>query len=331
MTWFKENKFLTGLLIFTLIGAGVLGYLLMTSKAKYEESTNAFDQQAAELHRLETLPAYPDKDNLEVLESQRVAHLGLIEDLQKSLAAAQFPSESITPNGFQDQLRVAVTGVTGKASAAIPPVDLPKGFYLGFNPYQSLPPTPEAAAPLSRELKVVQMIAQVLFDHKIAEIKRFDRESLPEEIKARPVAATPKPKTGSKPEPEPLLKAHALDITFVVEQQDLEGILNAFAKNKEQFLIARYVSVHNTNDKAPQRSDLASAPPPPPTTPTADPSQTATQPTVPTTTLALAPGEKPKSPMIVGEEKVEVTIHLEIVDFNKPVAPAAGAKTKLEN
>ena len=306
MTWFKENKFLAGLLIFTLVGAGVLGYLMMTSKSKYEESASAFQQQSTELHRLETLPAYPDKDNLEVLESQRQAHLSLIDDLQKSLAAAQIPMEPITPNGFQDQLRVAVTAFTTKAGAAAPPIGLPAGFYLGFGPYQSVPPSVNAAAPLARELKVIQMIAKILLENKISTITRFDREALPEEKGATAApAATPKPGPGAKPAgkpAEPLLKAHALDIQMVVEQKSLEGILNALVKNTEQFLIVRYINIHNQADRGPQRSD----------------------PTAPAAPTTDDPNPKPKSPMLFGEEKIDVLIHLEIVDFNKPEPAASG-------
>jgi hypothetical protein len=309
MTWFKENKFLAGLLIVTVLGVGVLGYLLFASKSKYDESASAFEQQAAEFHRLESLQAYPDKANLETLEAQRVAHLGLIEDLQKSLAGAQMPMESITPNGFQDQVRVAVTQFTAKAGALSPPTELVKGFYLGFGPYQSAPPSNDAASPLARELKVVQMIGNILLDHHVLAISRFDREALPEEAgKGRPVETAKAPaKPGGKPAAAPLLKSHALDIVFVAEQKEVQGILNALVTNKTQFLIPRYVSVQNTNEHAPPK-----VPPEPPADPT-------TPPAPPDTTKPA------KSQMLFGEEKVQVTLHLEIVDFNKPTPPAGGA------
>src|SRR3954463_15812059 len=104
MTWFKENKFVAGVLVVTLLAAGALGWLLLGAKGKYDESAANFDKQASELKRLETGPAYPDPANLEVLQEQRVKHLGLIAELQKSLAASEFPADPISPNAFQDQL-----------------------------------------------------------------------------------------------------------------------------------------------------------------------------------------------------------------------------------
>src|SRR4051812_11726654 len=100
MNWVKENKFLTGLLVVTLVGAGALGYLLFTAKAKYDEASGNFENQAAELSRLEHLPAYPDAQNVKRLEEQRQQHLEQIQNLQKELAQVQIPEEPLSPVAF---------------------------------------------------------------------------------------------------------------------------------------------------------------------------------------------------------------------------------------
>lgn len=299
MTWFSENKFIAGLLVFTLLGAGALGYLLFGAKSSYEANKATFDQQAAELSRLEHLPAYPDPQNLEVLESQRVAHLGLIEDLHKSLLTAQIPMEPITPIGFQDQLRAAVTQFTAKAGAT----PLPANFYLGFNPYQSAPPTPEAAPLLARQLKVVVLVLQKLLDSHVAAITEFKREPFPEESgkKATPEPAKPAgrgaPVAGKNTPPaEPLVKTKYMDISFVIdEQKPLQQTLNALVTTKEQFLITRFIRVLNSNEHGPTKD---AAPPEP------------------------EPTGTPVSPMKFGEEKITALLRLEMVDF-APLPPAA--------
>ncbi|HEV7402955.1 MAG TPA: Amuc_1100 family pilus-like protein [Chthoniobacteraceae bacterium] len=317
MNWFKENKFVAGVLVVTLLGAGGLGYMLFDAKRKYNANAEAFQTQASELKRLETAPAYPDKENQQVLEEQRVHHLTMIADLQRSLAAAQLPIEPLAPNVFQDQLKAAVTQLTAKAGK----MTLPKGFYYGFETYQTTLPNQEVTPLLGRELKAIQLLFQVLLDKgkgRVQSIGDFKREPLPEESNKKPVEApkaTPKP--GQKPAAapaEPLVKPHSVDLVFTAEQRAAAEILNELAANKQQFFITRYVALHNTNDRPPPRETTPAAavgenPPPAP-----DPNAPAPTPG--------GPEAPAKDPIILGNEKVEVTLRVEIVDIAAPKAEA---------
>ena len=178
MNWVKENKFLAGLIGATVVGAGAFGYLLYSAKAHADEANQTFESQAAELNRLQHLPAYPDQENLAKLQAQRDEHVGMIDKLQKELAAVKEPTESLTPREFQDHLRDAVTKFTKDAEGKMA---LPKTFYMGFDRYQSAPPTDEAAPLLGRQLKEVQAVLNTLLDARVAELKRFERDELPEE------------------------------------------------------------------------------------------------------------------------------------------------------
>jgi hypothetical protein len=335
MTWFKENKFVAGVLIVTLLGAGVLGWLLLGAKGKYDESAANFDKQATELKRLETAPAYPDKTNLEVLEEQRLKQVSLIEDLQKSLAATEFPLEPVTPTVFQDQLRAAVTALLSKPGV----MQTPKGFYYGFEPYQTALPPPDAAPLLLRELKAIQQIFQIMLDKaggRVQAVTSFTREALPEESgkPAQPVKPAVPLKPGQKPAPvvEPLVKPHPVDMIFIAEQRAVAEILNALAANKQQFYITRYIALHNTNERPPPRDATAAAPgaavaPEANVLPVAPPPGTA--PAAPG--APGVPGVPEKDPIILGNEKVEVTMRLEIVDFAPPKPEATPAPKAIRN
>lgn len=331
MNWFKENKFVAGVLVVTVLGAGGLGYMLFDAKHKYDANAEAFQTQANELKRLETLPAYPDKENLKAAEEQRVHHLTMIADLQKSLAAAQLPVEPLAPNVFQDQLKAAVTQLTAKAGK----MTVPKGFYYGFESYQTSLPNQEVTPLLGRELKAIQLLFQILIEKgkgRVQSISDFKREQLPEEINKKPEVpkATPKPvpgKPAQKPgtPTEPLVKPHSVDIVFTAEQRAVADILNELASNKQQFFITRYVALHNTNDRPPPREQAPAAPAAPAAgeapAPAPDPNAPA----------QVTPDALAKDPIILGNEKVEVTLRVEIVDIAPPkveATPKAGTAGK---
>src|SRR5437762_308926 len=52
MNWIKENKFLTGFLAVTLIGAGVLAYLMITAMGRASTAQTNYDAAAAQLLRM---------------------------------------------------------------------------------------------------------------------------------------------------------------------------------------------------------------------------------------------------------------------------------------
>jgi hypothetical protein len=249
-----------------------------------------------------------------------VKHLSLIADLQKSLAAAEFPADPVTPTVFQDQLRAAVTQLSARPGV----MALPKGFYYGFEPYLTAPPNPEAAPLLARELKAIQLIFDTMLvkgGGRVQTVTYFAREALPEEgpRKAEPPkpAAPKKPGDKTPPPPEPLVKPHYVDAVFTAEQRAVADILNALAANKQQFYITRYVALHNTNPLPPPREAGSAVGTPVVPDPNAPP---APQPPLPTD-----PSAPVKDPIILGNEKVEVTLRVEIVDFASPKAEATPA------
>ena len=155
MNWIKENKFLTGFLVITLLGAGALAFLMMSAKDTLDVAQQHYDAAAAELTRLQNGAPFPDAGNLAKMEELKKQHHAAIEDLQKNLATTQFVIEAVTKEQFQDKLKETVTKV--KADAASAGVKLPEKFYMGFDKYETETPKPEAAAPLLRMLKSMEL------------------------------------------------------------------------------------------------------------------------------------------------------------------------------
>jgi hypothetical protein len=313
MNWIKANKFLSGFLAVMLVGAGVLTFLLLSAKARYDETSQQYQTQAAELNRLQTLAPFPDAKNLEAMAAQKGEHQEAIIALQKNLVTNEIPIEPLAPEQFQDLLRATVSRVTAKATEGR--VTLPeKGFFMGFERYQTEPPRPEAAPILGRDLKAIELAVNTLIESRISAITRLERSPIPEEGGGDKDAAQNQKNNRSKPAGKndavaaaPLVDKHRFEVGFQTNQQSLVEGLNKLVQSKAQFFIPRLVAIANTQQAGPPRVAPEAA-----STPVADAAAVPAAPGSPAATPA------PVRKYIVGEELVDATLRLEIVDFSEP-------------
>lgn len=316
MNW-AQNKFIIGFSAAMIVGCGGLGFLTWKAAAEFDAERTTYEEAVAKYNGLRRSPLYPNSENLKKLEEQKGAVVEAASALREKLAAISFPLEAITPEQFQDKLRATVSSVAEKARAA--GTKLPDKFYLGFDKYQSQPPRMEAAAPLLRELKVLELVANTLIENKVDAIAPINRSALPEEDGAKPAArAVPKghAASGAKGAKDAALSGAELiskfpfEIQFSGEQNRLRRALNDLVKNQKQFLIVRSVEIKNDNDKPTPKGDLN-----PPAAPAAmDESGAAVE-------GAAAPGQAAQPQKdeslhyIVGTEKISMRLHLEMVVF----------------
>ncbi|MEI8340274.1 MAG: Amuc_1100 family pilus-like protein [Verrucomicrobiota bacterium] len=280
MNWIKENKFLAGFLAALVVGAGFLAFLLITNQGKFTEVSDNYSKQAEELKRLQNLVPYPDEANLKLMREQKDEYVANIGKLEKELATAhQFSLEPMQPSEFQDLLKKTVDAVIEKSGTGV----LPQKFYLGFDVYQTKPPGGEAAAPLARELKAIDLVVNTLIDAKVTSITDIKRPPLPEETDPKAAATQKK-----------LVRKTPFDITFVADQGRMRKALDDIVGSKKQFFILRALIVKNEKEKGPARADASA----PSTSGTTDETQ--------------------RIKIIVGTEKLIVTARIEIVDFALP-------------
>ena len=300
MNWIKQNKFLSGFIAFMVIGVGALGYLLFAAKSHSDEVQADYDTKVHELNRLEHLKPYPEDANLKQFDEQKKAHAAVIEELRKSLAALQYPVPTLTPEGFQDELRKTVTRVV--AAAAEKGVMLPGGkeagkFFMDFDTYTAQPPRPEAAPVLGRQLKAAETLLTDLINVGVTSIEKFDRDRLPEEEGKgkKDGDAAGKGGKGEKSAKE-LVTAHKFFIEFITEQARFNKALTDIIKSKEQFFIPRLVTVHNQADSAPPRV------------------------VAPVGQPGAKPEDDKRGQFIFGSEKLSVTLLVELIDFAETAA-----------
>lgn len=335
MSWIKENKFLAGFTAATVVGAGALGYLTLQAKSAYDTATASYEEQSSELSRLQGAQPFPSADNVKTLEEQRKQHQEAIGALQERLAKVELPIEELTPFQFQDRLRQTVDNTRKRAADS--GIEIPDNFSLGFDRYLAEPPSSQAAGPLGRQLKAIESVVANVINSRVSKISSLDREELPEE---KGGTREPQPAKGAKggktAEAQPLVEKYPFQITFVSNQGSMMQVLNNVVNSDKQFYIPRLITVKNEKETGPSRAETAQAPTAPaapapgvPADPGAFPGAPAPAPgaeAIPGVDPAAAAGMfaapvHRTSPYVVGEEKAEVTMRIEIVDFaNKATA-----------
>ena len=292
MNWIKQNTFLAGFIAAMVIGVGVLGYLLFSARGKHEEVRADYEAKARELNRLETLKPYPEEGNLKQFDEQKKEHAAKIQEFIKKVTAVQVPLETISPVQFQDRLREAVTRVTAKVPTGM---KMPSPFYLGFEKYQTQPPTPEAAPALARQLKALEFAATKIIESGVTEFNKFERKPLPEEEgKVKKDKPDEPPARGPRVEkPSKTVVYQPVHIEFTAEQVKFRGVLNDLVTAKDQFFVPRLISVKNDGAEAiPQRVAAAVG----------------------------SEGNVPGPALVFGAEKLLVTLDLEVVEFAEAAA-----------
>lgn len=309
MNWAKENKFLTGFIAVMVVGVGALGYEVYSASSRYDEALENYTKASGEYNRLRHLIPFPSRANLEQLDQQKQEAGTVVTDFEEQLSKKEFPLTALTPTGFQDQLKNAVNAVRKASQEG--GVKLPEKFYLSFDKYETVPPPPEAATPLGRELKAIEWVVNQILTQpptKIEGIVGIARTDLPEERGkggknasqaggpggGGPGGAKPSgPGGGGGGGRRDLVKYHSFAVNLQGKQEGLLAILKALAApSSPQFFVVRKVSVRNEKPKGPPKVD-PSAPP------AGDPKDNG-----------------PK--IIVGEEKIEAIISIDMVDFTAP-------------
>jgi hypothetical protein len=304
MSWFRENRFLGAFLI--LLGACtvVVFWFLLSAKSVWDNAVSRFDLTAAELNRLERLAPYPSDENLRKMKADTEGYAATLERLKGELKTHAFPLSPMAPNEFQSHLRLAVTAVVDKARASN--VKLPDRFYLGFDEFASALPSEVAASLLGQELAQIEWLMNTLFEARVDALTSFRRMPLPQEqgTALGGPTGTPAvrgPRAMASPRP---IERNIVEATFVSTPAAARRVLNQIAGANEQFFVVRLLHVRNEKDKGPPREVGAD------TT-----SVVAASPPSPAGSFATKSSPPGSLSFIVGNERVETSMKIEIVRF----------------
>ena len=330
MTWVQNNRFLAVLFAVVLLGVAGLGYGIYSAYGRFDEVSQRYDTQAAELLRLQKLSPFPEAANRQRYEAVRKQCEEPLRTLQVQLANESPAPEKITATEFQNRLRDVVGSVTGLARQNN--VALPEGFYLGFDPYRVTVPPAEAAPLLAMQLKSCEQVARTLISRRVERVTTFKRVPLREEGGLTGgTAPTPAPApTGNGRGHNPAASAASALVTFYPLQVDFHAPPVVFREVVDDLLkaqplyVIRALRVKNERDKGPGRGAAALANGEEAAAAPAPPVAAATPSAVPPGRSASVSAIEPPLPdratlrYIVGTERLDVQMRLELARFSAP-------------
>ncbi|MCX7712522.1 MAG: Amuc_1100 family pilus-like protein [Chthoniobacterales bacterium] len=247
MKFFRDNPFLIWVGVVFVLVIILLGFLLSQAVVGFAEEWDNYTAQVAKLHRLQNSSPYPSEENLKAkVASIRVFEQALrnVEEKVHSLMG-RIPQD-ITPQNFQDELRVIVSEIEKKAKNA--KVQLPEDFYLGMNQYKTVLPTAEAAPQLSRQVRTLKWIIEKLIECGVGKIENLEREQLAVEKEGN---------TQGENQDRKILRFSPFKIVFTGEYSRVRKAVNELLYCPD-FMILRAISVSNSSQQGPpKRSDTS--------------------------------------------------------------------------
>ncbi|MEO1832776.1 MAG: Amuc_1100 family pilus-like protein [Akkermansiaceae bacterium] len=179
MSWFKENKFLGGLLVVTVLLAAIIISFGMKAGTSLEEVQQQVATKKATLKKDKSLNPYPNPKNAKAKEASLKEVLAKGKEArEKLLAFIPEKTENISGKDFATKLTDTVSRVSNlfQGEKAIP-----SGFYLGFKKYRGSQPKAEATGVLNYQLDAMEYLLTQASEAGVKQIENLVRESLPQE------------------------------------------------------------------------------------------------------------------------------------------------------
>lgn len=280
MNWITENKFLAGFAGFMIVALGALGFMVFKASGDYNDQHTQYMQQVGTLNTLQNRAPYPNQDNLAKYAGQKTDLNKVIDKLEADVARQQFPLE---PDLKPEQFQDKLRSAANAvvAKAKAANIKVPDKIGLGFEKYLTEPPKPGAAPVLARELAAIDFLVNQMIESHILSI-----------TPTAPINRTPLPEESGTTPPKELVRKSPLEISFTCDQSSLRKILTDINQNTKQFFIVRQIAIKNQVDKSLSKK-------------------------VATDTRKDKTGGLRRE---LGGETIDVTMKLEIVNFNPPAA-----------
>jgi hypothetical protein len=305
MNWIKRNLALTAILAVGLLATSAIGYLTLSASSAASEKSAALKSEADKLARLQNSKPAPSTENVDLLNTQSIALEDLAGKLENRLLESNINPTTLSETAFQDALNKLIRDVKSKAQDIGTLISTPSpDFALDFDRFTKEVPKQNLLPTLSRQLAESEFLINLLLKHQPIEIRRFEREKSPEEdptFKPKPLepvqktAITPK-KNGPKeaePEPKPLppFQSKTYHITILSRPETVRGLVGDLSESKKPFAIVRSIAVTNEKKDGPKRKQ--------------EPITNAENP------------DSQQSLYIVGEERIETSLSVEILTFRE--------------
>ena len=277
MTWFKENKFLAGLLFITSLIAALLIFLGLKFSSSLKDVQGEIATEESSLEGMKTLDLYPTPEGAEQKKESLLAVLAKANEARDKLIAYRPESmDNVSGKIFAENLNSTVDRIRElfpKEGA------LPKGFNLGFEEYAGSPAKENATGALTYQLGALENVFNELAAAGVEKVQNLSRPKLPAEngeewpdaVGGKKGKGKGKKTTSGKNKSKGRAKspfeklpavAHRLpfELTFKAPERAARKFLTQLANSEEYFIETRIARVLNpaptpSGGKAPAASE----------------------------------------------------------------------------
>ena len=177
MDWFKENKFLSGLLAVVIVGTAALGFLLAKQRGKFNKAQTEYNTVSRKVEQLRNSKLFPNEENLELQKKEAKSYSEAVDRLHGKLLAFQRPlDETMSDSAFTDLLTKKI--LDAKSRAAREGIEVGDDFAFGLDRYSSEVPKLEAVPQLEFSLEAADFVVGKLFDSGVDALLSMDRDPL---------------------------------------------------------------------------------------------------------------------------------------------------------
>jgi len=286
------------------IGAAFLvaAALLWWTKGNFDEAREGYNAGMAALRQLEGSNPYPSTANVQKMKAHLENYRTSLGNLKTELTQHVLPVTPLPPNEFQMHLREALTATT--ANARIHRVKLPENFNLGFAEFVAALPSSADAPKFGQELAQIQLLLNMIIEARVDAIRTFRR--VPREASAMASPGVAPQRGGVTANIPKLLERNTVEFGISGSPVAVRKVINEISSASEQFFIIRSLHVKNQKEKGPPREIAPENPPTP--APLATPANTTTSP-------AASPAPMAALNFIVGNEHLDASARVEMVNF----------------
>lgn len=259
MTWFKENKFLAGLLTLTVLLAAVIIYFGLQAGSTLTETLAKVEAKEANVQQKKSLNPAPNPDYAKAKEESVKAVIAKASEAREKLLAFRPETmENVPGKDFSTNLTATVDRVKSLYPGE---KALPSGFNLGFRLYSGSLPPAEATGVLTYQLGAMEYLLTTLADAGVKEIENLHREKLPpengekwpNEPGARPSFGPPKRMAPGAPRPPsfesdnlpPIAHRMPVELTFRAPEAVARDFFTRIANSDQYFFETRLARVEN--------------------------------------------------------------------------------------
>ena len=183
MDWFKENKFLSGLLAVVIVGTAVLGFLLVKQRGEFAKAQTEYETVSKKVDQLRKRKLFPNEENLELQKKEAESYSEAVDRLHGKLLAFQRPlDKTMSDSAFQALLNQKV--LDAKSRAAREGIEVSEDFAFGLERYSSELPKLDAVPELHFSLEAADYVVGKLFDSGATALLAMDRDPLAIETRA---------------------------------------------------------------------------------------------------------------------------------------------------